>query len=39
MAKKVFKNLLTKGDIFVIMCKVKKLTILFGGTFNVYLFC
>ena len=39
MAKKVFKNLLTSGWGSVIMCKVKKLTILFGGTFNVYLFC
>ena len=31
MSKKLFEKLLTKGNIFVIMCKVKKLTIFYGG--------
>ena len=38
--KKVFKKVLTKGNIFVIMCKVKNHnTILLEETFNVNLFC
>ena len=39
MAKKVFEKVLTKGNISVIMCKVKKLTIYLEETFNVNLFC